>query len=552
MKHQDRFLEFINLKGFRKGWNAFIIAFFLFFIVLPTVYVVTYAFTDWDAISLNVLSNPETMATIQDAIVASFAIATIVTIIDFLAGLPVAWMLVRKNFRGKELLDTLIDMPLAVPTAALGFSAAIFWVVNPNPPPFSLAVISSPFLLIILLHVVFSYPYMVRSLSAILEEIDETYETAGRTLGASRLTSARTITLPLFRAGLATGVILCFSRSMSETGGTMIALSTMSRLGVTAANDFATGPTLIGDWKTLSLADPTYTPALAFVSILLIILALVLLVVLKLLIMKFHLPLRKVWPMPEKMLSRGIFPKMKDGSALFFLAMIVLVPSFFIFTYVAFSTPQAGEWGQFFYALGYSFLLAGVVTVIDIAMGIPFALYVSKHPDRRSSHVLDVLVNVPLIVPTAALGISLSLFWSEAGMLNGMEFFVLILAHVAFTYPLVVRNVAGAVEEIDPSFEETARTLGANPMQSFRKVLYPLIKGSILAGAIMAFTRSLGETGATQAILGNNAPTAPVYIVSLVKADAFFQAGLACIILIIVSYVFMLMLRYFTKKKEVI
>jgi thiamine transport system permease protein len=550
MNRRDQFLEFINRKGFRKGWNAFIIAFFLLFIVLPTVYVVTYAFTDWDAINLTVLSNPETMSVIYDAIIASFAIATIVTVIDFLAGLPVAWMLVRKEFRGKELLDTLIDMPLAVPTAALGFSAAIFWVVDPTPAPFSLSVISSPFILIVLLHVVFSYPYMVRSLAAILEEIDETYETAGRTLGASRLTAARTITLPLFRAGLATGVILCFSRSMSETGGTMIALSTMSSLGIAAADGFATGPTLIGDWATLARVDPSYNPALAFVSILLIILALVLLVALKLLITRFHLPLRKVWPMPEKMLSRGIFPKLKDGSALFFLAMIVLVPSFFIFTYVLFSTPQAAEWGGFLYALGYSFLLAGTVTVIDIALGIPFALYISKHRDRRSSHVLDVLVNVPLIVPTAALGISLSLFWSEAGVLGGAEFFVLVLAHVAFTYPLVVRNVAGAVEEIDPSYEETARTLGANPMQSFRRVLYPLVKGSILAGAIMAFTRSLGETGATQAILGNNAPTAPVFIVSLVKSDAFFQAGLACIILIIVSYVFMLMLRFITKRRK--
>lgn len=127
---------------------------------------------------------------------------------------------------------------------------------------------------------------------------------------------------------------------------------------------------------------------------------------------------------------------------------------------------------------------------------------------------------------------------------------VLILAHVAFTYPLVVRNVAGAVEEIDPSFEETARTLGARPVQSFRRVLYPLIRGSILAGAIMAFTRSLGETGATQAILGNNAPTAPVYIVSLVKDDAFYQAGMACIILIVVSYIFMLVLRYVTRKRK--
>lgn len=316
------------------------------------------------------------------------------------------------------------------------------------------------------------------------------------------------------------------------------------------ASGFATGPTLIGDWRTLSFSDPSYMPALAFVSILLIVLALVLLVILKLIIMKLHLPMRRVWPMPEKMLSRGVFPKLKDGTALFFLAMIVLVPSFFIFTYVLFSSPQEVEWGQFFHALGISFLVAGIVTLIDIALGIPFAMHISKNRERRSSHVLDVLVNVPLIVPTAALGISLSLFWGSAGSLGELELIILILAHVAFTYPLVVRNVAGAVEEIDPSYEETARTLGASPTQSFRRVLYPLIKGSILAGAIMAFTRSLGETGATQAILGNDAPTAPVFIVSLVRSDAFFQAGLACIVLIIVSYVFMLMLRYLTKKRK--
>ncbi|MCK5024914.1 MAG: ABC transporter permease subunit, partial [Thermoplasmata archaeon] len=138
-----------------------------------------------------------------DALKVSFVIATIVTIIDFIAGLPMAWLLVRKDFRGKKYIDTLIDMPLAVPTAALGFSTALFWAVTPGVDAFgSLNLTSSPFLLIILLHIVFSYPYMVRSLSAILHEIDTNYEVAAQTLGAPPLTVARTITLPLFRAGL--------------------------------------------------------------------------------------------------------------------------------------------------------------------------------------------------------------------------------------------------------------------------------------------------------------------------------------------------------------
>jgi thiamine transport system permease protein len=178
------------------------------------------------------------------------------------------------------------------------------------------------------------------------------------------------------------------------------------------------------------------------------------------------------------------------------------------------------------------------------------ALYLAKNRDKRTSEVLDVLVNVPLIVPTAALGISLGLFWSVQGAFSVSTFLILVMAHIAFTYPLVVRNVAGAMEEIDPSYEETARTLGAKPVQSFRRVIFPLIKSSILAGAIMAFTRSLGETGATQAILGNNALTAPVYIVSLVKANALYEASVACIILIIIAYALMLTLHFITRHNK--
>jgi len=549
MGSSDKLLEFISGRGFRKGWTAFNIIFFLSFIILPTVFILSSAVTDWSDIQEHVLSDPATMDLIISAVVVSFEIAAIVTVIDFVAGLPVAWMMARKEFRGKQFLDTLIDMPLAVPTAALGFSAAIFWAATPNPPPFSLSAISSPMLLIVLLHVVFSYPYMVRSLTAILGGIDETYETAGRTLGASRLTAVRTITLPLFRAGLVTGAILCFARSLSETGGTIIALATLYGRKM-VEGDFQTGPTLIGLWKDASVADPTLVPALTFVSILLIILALVLLVVLKVAIMKVRVPLRKVWPSPEKLLSRGLFPKIKDTSAILFLLIVVIVPSFFIFTYVLTGTPSDADWNPFIDALVTSFVVASVVTAIDLATGIPMALYIAKNRTSKLSQLLDVFVNIPLIVPTAALGFSLGLFWNTVDPAAMPPIVLIILSHVAFTYPLVVRNVVGAVEGIDPAYEETARTLGAKPLQSFRRVLLPMIKGPILAGAIMAFTRSLGETGATLAVVAN-ANTAPVFIVNLVNDQSYYLAAMACIILIIISYVFMLLLRRFTREEVV-
>jgi len=78
-----------------------------------------------------------------------------------------------------------------------------------------------------------------------------------------------------------------------------------------------------------------------------------------------------------------------------------------------------------------------------------------------------------------------------------------------------------------------------------------MVKSSILDGAIMAFTRSLGETGATQAVVAN-AQTAPVYIVDLINletAAGYYSAGLACIMLIVISFLFMLALRYVTNRR---
>jgi len=544
MSWLEKATELVSRKWFRKGWLGFIIVFFLIFIILPTVFVLSYVFTNWSDIQNHVLNDPAAMSAIWAAIGNSFEIAAIVTLIDFLVGLPMAWILVRKKFRGKQLLDTFIDMPLVVPTAALGFSAVIFWGVTVPTVPYhwGLELVTSPFLLVILLHILFSYPYMVRSLSAILEEIDQTYETAGRTLGASKLTAVRTITLPLFRAGLVTGVILCFARSLSETGGTFLALNTLA-----GTDGFNTAPTLIQYLKSI----PNSQPVLAFISILLIVLALVLLVVVAFVIKKVHLPIRKVWPRPEKILSRGLAPKLKDFTSIAFLIFIVLIPTFWIFTFVVTAPSTATDWSAFLTSLAFSFAVAGIITVVDLVVGVPLALYIARGRGKRLPEILDVLVNVPLIVPTVALGISLAMFWNPTGKTSPeIGFILVVLAHLAFTFPLMVRNVTGAVEETDPAFEETARTLGAKPIQAFRRVLYPMISSSILAGAIMAFTRSLGETGATLAVY-KGAITAPIYIVNLIVKDHnYYSAAVACIVLIAISFVFMLALRRITRKRQ--
>ncbi len=547
MSLSKRIVDALSHRTVRGTWYAFTFVFFFLIVLIPTVAVLSYLFTGWEAIQEDVLADPDRMSLIYHALFLSFSVAGVVALFDLIAGLPLAWFLVRRKFRGKSFLNSLIDSPLAVPTAGLGFSVALFWGITDiaGKPPGAYSLFggtSSAFFILVLLHFATTFPYMVRSISAILQEIDASYEVAARTCGASPLTAARTVTLPMFRAGMATGLTLVLAKALSDTGGVMSALAAIQS---TELN----GTALIGTWNRLSSGDPNLVPALALVSILMIVLAIVLLLVVKVVTSRGKIPIRKVWPTFERRLSKGSAPILRDIAAFGFLTFMVLLPSFFLFGFLATADPQAGgDWNGFWNSISLSFFVAAVATLVDLAVGIPMAIFITRSKYRRAAGIMDTLVNIPYIVPSAALGFSLGLFWT--GWFSGIPTLVLVvMAHVAFTFPFIVRNVVGAMEELDPSLEETARTLGARPIQVFRRITFPLIKASILAGAIMAFTRSIGETGATLAV-SPDAITAPVFIVGLVQSQIYYQAALATVILIAVSFTAMMIMRYVTRRAK--
>ena len=545
-----------------KGWYGIVLVFFGVFVLLPPLFVLSFLVTGWGDLQTFVFSSAAILGQIWSAVALSFGVALTVTAVDLLVGLPLAWFIVRREFRGKSLLNTIIDSPLAVPTAGLGFSVALFWGLNPavSPPPLAVSVTNAPFLILTFLHFTTTFPYMVRSLAAILEQIEVEYEIAARTCGASPLTAARTVTLPLFRSGIATGSILCLAKALSDTGGAQAALQTAQMFRITASTcsfiGTPNGTVLIAAWRTIGRTSacsgfaPQLNAGLAFVSILMIALSIVLLFAVRLLAARLRFPLRRVWPGTERKLSRGAAPFTRDAVAFAFLGVIILLPSFFLIWFLGTGTTQTtgADWSLFAGSLTFSFEVAGLATAIDLVFGIPLALYIVRGPRRRVGGLLDSLVNIPYIVPSAALGFSLFLFWRpvvDAGILPVVV--VIVLAHVAFTFPFVVRNAVGALEEMDPGLDETARTLGARPLQAFRRVTFPVIKPAILAGAIMAFTRSVGETGATLAV-SPQSTTAPVFIVNLLNpvTGNFYLAALAVVVLTIVSAVAMLGLRFVT------
>lgn len=511
----------------------------------------------------NVFDQPELLGTALGAISNSFTIGLLVAALDLIAGVPLAWLITRGKSRWLTILDTLADVPFVVPTAALGYSLLLFWNSSGGLSGlFGGSLVSPGWLLVLLLHFTFSFPVVVRVIVGSMLDYKMEYERASRTLGSPPLTAARTVTFPIIKPSLVAAFSLAFARSLSETGATFI-----------VAGAFANGPVFLqnisNDFKNGAINQASYEGATVFASIILIVVSLVIFALIRLLGQKIKLPFGHGLPVFEKKLSYKKGAWTRNAVALIVFITIVLIPSLFValpaFQAVVTGTTLidvftgSGIWTSYWQSIFLSYGLGAIVTVLGIILGIPMAILISRRTfGKLPSDILDSLINIPIIVPSIALGVSLRFFWQ--GIPGIPDFLLLVFAHLAITYPYFVRSMTAAMERINIDMEEAAKTLGAKPFTVFKSIVLPLTKYSILSGAIIVFTRSISETGATLAVT-STLETAPVLVVNWVNSlrgvippiDGVnaLTVGLACGILILLSFIILLVLRLFTRKGKV-
>ncbi|HBI5036711.1 TPA: sulfate/thiosulfate ABC transporter permease CysT [Salmonella enterica subsp. enterica serovar Pullorum] len=160
----------------------------------------------WD-----VVTNPQVVAAYKVTLLAAF----VASIFNGVFGLLMAWILTRYRFPGRTLLDALMDLPFALPTAVAGLTLASLFSVNGFYGQF-LAYYT--WLGIAVAMAFTSIPFVVRTVQPVLEELGPEYEEAAQTLGATRLQSFRKVVLPELSPALIAGVALSFTRSLGEFG----------------------------------------------------------------------------------------------------------------------------------------------------------------------------------------------------------------------------------------------------------------------------------------------------------------------------------------------
>ncbi|SEO19352.1 sulfate ABC transporter permease subunit CysT [Paenibacillus sp. OV219] len=163
------------------------------------------------------VSNPRVIASYKISFLTSFYAA----LVNLVFGLIIAWVLVRYRFPGKKLIDSLIDMPFALPTAVAGISLTAIYAPNgwvgKLVEPLGLKIAFTP-LGITLALIFIGLPFVVRTVQPVLQDLDNEIEEAAVMLGAFRWRTFRRVILPELIPALLTGFALAFARGIGEYG----------------------------------------------------------------------------------------------------------------------------------------------------------------------------------------------------------------------------------------------------------------------------------------------------------------------------------------------
>lgn len=182
-------------------------------------------------------------------------------------------------------------------------------------------------------------------------------------------------------------------------------------------------------------------------------------------------------------------------------------------------------------ALRLSLLSTAVSLALTVVLGTPLAWWLASSPSR-GARIVSVLVEVPIVIPPAVVGIALLQTFGAQGVfgpaLHGLGLHIpfteaaVVLAQLVVSAPFFVQAATAAFRDVDRDTIAVARTLGATPVGAFLRVALPIATPGLLAGASLAWARSLGEFGATLLFAGNmpgTTQTLPLAIFTALESD---------------------------------
>jgi iron(III) transport system permease protein len=472
-----------------------------------------------------------------EALWTSIYISVLSVITCAIVGVSMAFLLERYEFPGRKVLTILAMVPMALPplvgvlsfTFLYGESGIIprslkLWF-DLEQVPFSLKGIWG----VLMVHTFTMYTYFYMTASSAIKGLDPSLEEAAASLGAGRLYVWRRIILPMLTPAMIASSLLVF----------MVAMASY------------TAPLIFGIERTMTMQiylsrtngnldmAASQSTILSVVSIVFLI------------IMRWYQGLRNYQNLSKGVSVHRTEVKSRAGKytamILSFIGVVILLLPILVLILISFSTD--GTWttqilppeytvnhyislftdSKTWRPIANSFKMSSIATIGNIIFGVA-AAYAMVRMKFRGKTLLDVLIMLPWALPGTVVGVNLITAFSQPTIFSFNQvligsFWMLPLAYFVRHLPLVFRSTSATLMQMDGSIEEAARNLGASWWYSFRRVVFPMALGGILAGSLLAFVQGIGEFVAS--ILLFTGKTTPISV-EIFQRMYSFEFGTAC------------------------
>lgn len=452
----------------------------------------------------------------QAAVSAALAVAL---------GLPAAFLLYRRRFRGRSVMLAAFTVPFVLPTVVVGLAFKTLFADSGILGSWGLDGTVGP---ILAAHVFLNVAVVIRTVGARWAVLDERTAQAARSLGASGPRVLLTITVPALAPAIAGAFVMVFLFCATSFG-------VMVMLGGGALSTVETEIYR----QTVDLLN---LPVAAVLSILQLLLVVVVLLVAAWIRRRHDVTWRSV-TRPPNPLSTADAPVL--GYTLVLLTMIA-VP---MLTMLVYSLRTPTGWGLANYtslntladnnillvpvltAFGNSLRAALIAAALAMALGVSLAVVLARRPrarwQRQALGALDSVLMLPLGVSAVTIGFGLLIALDSPPLdLRGSPVLVP-LAQSLVTLPLVVRMVLPVLRSMDGRLREAAASLGAPPLTVWRTVDAPIARRALGGAAVFAFAVAMGEFGATSFLARPQEVTLPLVIARLAGRPGAENLGAA-------------------------
>lgn len=493
--------------------------FFLIFLIYPLLYIFKEAFWVENKFDLTYFKLMVTDPNIRELVINSFNIGAMVTLMTSIISLPLAYFLTRYRYPGRNLLRSVILIPMIMPpfVGALGMQKFFGQYGSVNMLLVKLKLIDitetidwfeGGFWGVVMLSTLHLYPIMYLNIVAALSNVDPSLEEAAENLGASRFQIFKKITLPLMMPGYFAGAILVFIWAFTDLGTPLI----FDYNEVIAVRIFR------------QVTELNVNPMGYALVVLIIVLT----------ALAFYASKRWTGSKHYEMLGRGHVTSREVDAKwglrciiyLFIggLTFMALLPH--ISVILVSLTPDASQWnltvlpksftfGHYIETFTHSDTLPSIFnslkysvfsTLIALIVGVAIA-YLLTRKRIPFQNLLDAIAMLPLALPGVAIAFGYMGSFSDTSFLlrnlpDGLidvidprknPTFLLIIGYAVRRLPYMLRSIYAGFQQTSISYEEASQNMGATPIRTLYKITLPLVFANILAGAILVFSFSMLE-----------------------------------------------------------